>query len=113
MESACDSNHESVLGVLLYDDLFSVKMTVVTLVHFLLYDRHLMMGPPLLIDLNPHFSYIEVLTYFSPARKIMLYLWNPVRAGDPISDLYSSSNSVQVPKNQICKICYLHLIKPK
>lgn len=74
MESACNSIHDSVLGVLLYDGLFSSKMTVVTLVHFLLYDRHLTMGPQFLIDLNPHFSYIEVLTYFRPARKIMLYL---------------------------------------
>lgn len=74
MESACNSIHDSVSRVLLIDDLFSLKTTLVTLVHFLLYDLHLMMGPPLLIDLNPHFSYIEVLTYYSPARRIMLCL---------------------------------------
>jgi hypothetical protein len=34
-----------------------------------------MMGPPLLIVLNPHFSYIKVLTYYSPARRIILCLW--------------------------------------
>lgn len=74
VESACNSIHDSVSRVLLYDDLFSLKMTVVTLVNFLLYDLHLMMGPSLLVVLNSLFSYIEVLTYWSHARRIMLCL---------------------------------------
>lgn len=57
VESACNSIHDSVSRVLLYDDLFSLKMTVITLVHFLLDDLHLIMGLSLLIVLNFLLSY--------------------------------------------------------